>query len=290
MDEILDNMLEQGLIGHLIVNTQVILLIKKKSKGEYTLVVDYRWLNLQADKCAWPLPRTDDTLDSLSGNKLFSVIDLASGYFQIPLTKESKHKSAFCTDSLYEFNVLPQGLSSALTSFSILMQKVLKGLHGKSCVVFLDDVCVFRKTFEEKLDNLREVFTRIRHANLTLRPEKCKFFQSKVKYLGHVCQAEGISGDPTLIYQGCELPPENASSPPLQQGTPAERVLSLMDLSLPPVQSLSVSSGGRARGRGLNLLTSLQPPSTPPVGGQRKGTQHSGLTTILHTPSRGKFF
>ena len=151
------------------------------------------------------------------------------------------------------------------------MQKVLKGLHGKSCVVFLDDVCVFGKTFEEKLDNLREVFTRIRQANLTLRPENCKFFQSKVKYLGHVCRAEGISGDPTLIYHLCELPPENASSPPLQQGTPAERVLSLMDLSLPLVQSPSVSSRGRVRGRGLNLLTSLQPPSTPPVGKAEEG-------------------
>ena len=83
---------------------------------------------------------------------------------------------------------------------------------GKSCVVFLHDVCVFGKTFEEKLTNFREVFTRIRAANLTIRPDKCKFFQSKVKYLGHVCHAEGISCDPSNLNKVQNWPrPTNAT-------------------------------------------------------------------------------
>ena len=145
----------------------------------------------------YPLPRIDDTLEMLSESKLFSTLDLASGYWQVELTEEAREKTAFCTtEGLYEFKVMPFGLCNAPATFQRLMDVVLSGLQWTSCMVYLDDIIVMGRTFAEHVYNLEEVFRRIREAGLKIKPDKCFFLKDKVKYLGHIVSKEGIEADP----------------------------------------------------------------------------------------------
>ena len=156
--------------------------------------VDYRQLNVATVKDAYPLPRIDETLDALSGAQWFSTLDLASGYWQVGLDEEAKAKSAFLADNgLYAWNVMPFGLSNAPATFERLMDKVLAGLHWETLLVYLDDLIIFGKSVPEELSRLRQVFHRLRQANLKLKPRKCHLFKTQVSYLGHVVSNEGVS-------------------------------------------------------------------------------------------------
>ena len=136
---------------------------------------------------AYALPRIDDTLNSLAGSKWFTTLDLASGYWQVEICPEDKEKTAFCThDGHFEFNVMPFGLCNAPATFQRLMDVILAGVQWSSCLVYLDDIIIMGRSFEEHLDNLGTVLARLQAAGLTLNPEKCRFFQKKVLYLGHI--------------------------------------------------------------------------------------------------------
>ena len=179
-------------------------LVKKKSKDPnkvaYRFCLDFRQINLHSVPDSFPMPRIDDTLDRLSGAKYFSTLDLQNGFWQVSLAPESRPLTAINTSlGLYQFRVLPFGLSSAPASFSRLMEKVLRGLHWKTCLIYLDDVIVFSSTFEEALERLDTVFARFEAAGLKLNPSKCALFRRKVSYLGHVVSEEGIATDPDKI-------------------------------------------------------------------------------------------
>ena len=153
-------------------------------------------MNAITRRDAYPLPRIDDTLDTLAGAKL----DMLSGYWQVELEEGDKEKTAFCTQQgLFEFNVLPFGLCNGPATFQRLMDLVLTGLQWSSCLVYLDDVVVVGRSFEEHLRNLQNVFERLRGAGLRLKPKKCAFLQDEVLYLGHLVSREGISTDPIKI-------------------------------------------------------------------------------------------
>ena len=176
-----------------------IVLVTKKD-GTPRVCVDFRKVNDVTRKDAYPLPRMDDCLDALAGSKLFSTLDLASGYWQIPVAEEDRDKTAFNTrNGLHRFRVMPFGLSTAPATFERLMELVLKGLTFDRCLVYLDDVIVFGRTFEEALQNLERVFERIETAGLLLKPSKCRLFKTKVEFLGHVVSGDGISCDPKKI-------------------------------------------------------------------------------------------
>lgn len=137
----------------------------------------------------------DDCLDMLSGMKYFSTLDMASGYWQVAMSPESKEKTAFIThEGLYEFCMMPFRLSNAPATFQRLMGSVLSGLIPRKCIVYLDDVLVVGRTFQEHLDNLREVSERLIYAGLHLKPKKCHFAHPVV-YLGFVKSCSGISAD-----------------------------------------------------------------------------------------------
>ena len=173
-----------------------IVLVQKKD-GSTRFCVDYRKVNSVTRKDAYPLPRVDDTLDTLAGSKWFSTLDLLSGYWQVEVDPEDRQKTAFCTpDGLFEFKVMPFGLCNAPATFQRLMDTVLAGLQWTNCLVYLDDVIILGRTFEEHLANLKAVLDRFREAGLKLKPSKCALCQPEVEFLGHIVSAEGVATDP----------------------------------------------------------------------------------------------
>ena len=110
---------------------------------------------------------------------------------------KDREKTAFCTpEGLFEFNVMPFGLCNTPATFQRLMDSVLVGLHWKNCLMYIDDIVVIGKSFDDHLCNLQQVLERLRQAGLKLQPHKCKFLQSQVTYLGHMVSAQGVSPDP----------------------------------------------------------------------------------------------
>ena len=163
-----------------------IVMVKKKD-GTYRLCIDYRALNDCMIKDAYPLPRIQDTLDTLSDAKWFSTLDLAAGYWQVELTPRARKAAAFCTKSgLFEWNVMPFGLCNALATFQRLMDRVLAGMQWETCLVYLDDIIVLGSDVPQMLQRLGQDFSRLDQAKLKLKPFKCCLFRRQVAYLGHI--------------------------------------------------------------------------------------------------------
>ena len=197
----LDKMLEQGTIEPSDSPWSAPICLVKKKDGSCRFCIDFRKLFEVTLKDAYPLPRIDDTLDALSGSMWLSTLDLASGYLQIPMSETSKCKTAFVVPhrGLFHFNVMPFGLTNAPASFQRLMEKVLINLTPHKCLCYLDDIIIAGNTFQEALENLSEVFQRLRDANLKLKAKKCSLFQTTVTYLGHTVSQQGIACDPSKV-------------------------------------------------------------------------------------------
>jgi hypothetical protein len=172
----------------------VVLVTKKDST--FRFCIDYRKLNTATVKDARPVPQIDDTLDMLSGCQWFSTLDLISGYWQVEVAPEDRSKTAFCTPwGLYEYNVMPFGLCNAPATFQRLMNTILAG-RWDSCLVYLDDIIIIRRTFEEHLCNLEKVLECLKSAGLKVHPKKCQLCRERVTFLGHVVSREGVTTDP----------------------------------------------------------------------------------------------
>jgi hypothetical protein len=199
-NKIIDELLENQIIQPSTSPWSAPIVLVKKKTGEDRLCIDYRRLNAITKKDSFPLPRIDDVFDLLQGQRFFSTLDLASGYWQIEMDAASKEKTAFIVDNnVYEWNRLAFGLTNAPGTFQRLMNHVLRKEIGKSCLVYLDDIIVFSKTIEEHVENLRRIFALLKEANLKLNLIKCKFLAEVVHYLGHVITAEGTRPDPEKI-------------------------------------------------------------------------------------------
>ena len=171
--------------------------IVPKKDGTYRFCIDYRRLNSVTTKDAYPLPRIDDILDTLAGAKYFSSLDLAAGYWQVGLDKETAAKSAFIThQGLHQFVRMPFGMCNAPATFQRLMEVVLAGLLWKSCFAYIDDILVCSQTFSEHIEHLGQVFARLRKASLRLKARKCLFLRDEVPYLGHIVTKDGLKPDP----------------------------------------------------------------------------------------------
>ena len=176
-----------------------IVLVTKKD-GSTRFRVDYRKVNELCRKDVYPLPRIDDTLETLGGSQWFCTMDFASRYWQIKMKDSDKPKPAFVTrKGLFQLKLMPFGLSNAPATFQRLMDRVLAGLHWEQCLVYLDDIIVFGRTFEETLARLRCVMDRLQATGLKLKASKCKWFQRSVQYLGRIVYSKGIECDPEKI-------------------------------------------------------------------------------------------
>ena len=168
-------------------------LVKKKD-GTPRLCIDYRPLNEVTVRDAYPLPRIDEILDSLSNARVFSTLDATSGYHQIPVAPKDIPKTAFQTRSgLYEFVRMPFGLVNAPATFQRIMDEVLENERNKFVQVYLDDIIVYSRTREEHAKHLETVLNRIKDAGMKLKKSKCSFFKDELQILGFRVKENEIS-------------------------------------------------------------------------------------------------
>ncbi|CAL9692089.1 unnamed protein product [Knipowitschia caucasica] len=173
-----------------------VVLVRKKD-NTWRFCVDYRGLNAVTVRDAHPLPRVDDTLDALAGATWFSTLDFSDGYWQVEVAEEDREKTAFNTGhGLYQFRSMPMGLTNAPATFQRFMELVLKGLPWHICMIYLDDILIFSRSFSEHVAALEQILSRIGAAGLRLKAKKCQMARDHVAFLGHVVSAEGLRPDP----------------------------------------------------------------------------------------------
>lgn len=178
-----------------------VILVRKKS-GEYRFAVDFRALNSVTEPIDFPVTHFQDAVDSIgqANASVYSVLDMHSGFWQIPLHEDTKDRTGFTThEGNYVFNKLPFGLMNSPNAFAMVMSEVLRGINWRFAQVYVDDILVYSSDFEQHLKHLQEIFDRLWKANLKLKPSKCHFAAKEVKYLGHKFTKEGIMVDENKI-------------------------------------------------------------------------------------------
>lgn len=207
------SMLEQGAIRPSKSPWASAVTLAPKKDGTWRFCLDYRAVNDITKKDRHPLPRISDLLEALSGAKYFTTLDLAAGYWQIPMAEEDIEKTAFITaEGSYEFLRMPFGLCNAPATFQRWVNTVFAPMLRLSVLCYIDDILVFSKTFEEHVVHVREVLERLRQAKALAKVKKCDFFQRAVDYVGHTVSWKGIAPQASKTAKIREWPvPRNKS-------------------------------------------------------------------------------
>jgi hypothetical protein len=180
----------------------------KKKDQTLRMCVDYRPLNEVTIKNKYPLPQIDILFDQLTGARVFSKIDLRSGYHQIRIRPEDIPKTAFTTRyGLFEYLVMSFRLTNAPAHFTYLMNSVFMPELDKFVVVFIDDILIYSKNKEEHARHLQIILTRLREHQLYAKFSKCAFWLEEIQFLGHVLSAKGIAVDPNKVKDILEWKP-----------------------------------------------------------------------------------
>ena len=214
VDKQLDEMLRQGVIEPSYSPWASPICLVRKKDGGLRFCVDYRKLNSVTKADAFPIPHMGDCLNTLGGSKIFSALDLASGYWQCEMDKESSEKAAITTHrGLFQPTVLPFGVKGGVAHFSRIMSALFSSLQWKILLIYLDDLLVYANSFEEHVSRLGVVFDCLRKAGLKLKPSKCKIARKSLKFLGHVVSSEGVSPDPEKLQSVRQFPvPQDVDS------------------------------------------------------------------------------
>ncbi|KAI8519781.1 hypothetical protein Bbelb_030380 [Branchiostoma belcheri] len=176
------------------------LVLVKKKDGSVRFCCDYRRLNEVTHKQSFPLPRVEESLEALGNAKVFSSLDLSSGFWQVPVKEEDKGKTAFVTPwGAWEWERMPMGLASSPSTFQRVMMKCLGDQNLNFLLIYQDDILVYSDSFDSHLEKLEFVLTRLEQHGLKLKPSKCNLCQKEVRYLGHVVSEEGVATDPDKI-------------------------------------------------------------------------------------------
>jgi hypothetical protein len=209
----LEELLNKGYIRPSVSPWGASVLFVKKKDGTLRLCIDFRQLNKVTVKNKYPLPMIDDLFDQLKDAKIFSKIDLRSGYHQVRIKDEDISKTAFRTRyGHYEFTVVSFGLTNGPVVFMCLMNGVFRDYLDKFVIIFLDDILVYSKTEEEHDKHLRMVLQMLREHQLYAKLSKCSFYQRQIHYLGHIISKEGIDVDPEKVQAIQEWPvPRNVA-------------------------------------------------------------------------------
>ena len=192
----------------------IVVVPKKSGPGEpprWRMCVDFRKINdlqpqvrrvdsaTSGNISLVPLAKIDGMYAALCGAKIFTTLDVQSGYYLINLDEESKAKTAFMTPfGKYEFNSVPFGLAQALAYFQQLILMVLLDCRDFA-MAYLDDIIIFSRTPEEHLKHIEIIFQKLKAAGLKLKESKCDFFQSEIHYLGHLISDKGIQPLPEKL-------------------------------------------------------------------------------------------
>lgn len=198
----LQELLKSGIVEESISEWAAPIVVVKKD-GSNRICVDYRKLNAITRFDAYPMPRIDKMLDAVGKSQYLTTLDLAKGYWQVPMKDTDRDKTAFTSPlELLQFRVMPFGLCGAPATFQRLMDQILRGLRD-FVGVYLDDIIIYSKTWDEHLDHLHQVLQRIDNANLTL---KLSFGVQECVYLGHRVGLGGVLPEESKIKAVRDMP------------------------------------------------------------------------------------
>lgn len=175
---------------------------KPDSQGnkQFRMVIDYRKLNSVTISDRYPIPEISDVLGKLGNSKFFSILDLKSGFHQIPLKNSDIEKTAFSINNgKYEFTRLPFGLKNAPSIFQRALDDILRDHIGRTCYVYIDDIVIFSKSEEDHIRDIHDIFKTLEEANMKVQLDKCHFFKQEVEFLGFIISEAGIKTNPKKV-------------------------------------------------------------------------------------------
>lgn len=182
---------------------------KSNSSGEkqFRLVIDYRKLNSVTISDRYPIPEINEVLAQLGKSKYFSVLDLKSGFHQIPLKPSDREKTAFSINGgKYEFTRLPFGLKNAPSIFQRAVDDILHKYIGKICYVYIDDIIIFSENEQDHALHVDKILQTLCEANMKIQIDKCHFFKKEVEFLGFIVSHNGLTTNPNKVQAIVDFP------------------------------------------------------------------------------------